>query len=62
MGIGLPGGLGNPRQNTDLQRDPLLKGRAHMQLEPILGFFEFDHNVRKRGKASLGSLVQLLIA
>ena len=26
-----------------------------------LGFFEFVHNVRKRGKALLGSLISLLV-
>jgi transposase len=27
-----------------------------------LGFFEFVHNVRKRGKALLGSLLETLLA
>jgi len=26
-----------------------------------LGFFEFVHNVRKRGKALLGALISLLV-
>jgi len=26
-----------------------------------LGFFEFVHNVRKRGKALLGALIELLV-
>jgi hypothetical protein len=31
-------------------------------LHLYLGFFEFVHNVRKRGKALLGSLIELLVA
>jgi hypothetical protein len=27
-----------------------------------LGFFEFVHNVRRRGKALLGALVELLVS
>jgi hypothetical protein len=27
-----------------------------------LGFFEFVHNVRRRGKALLGALIELLVA
>ena len=41
-------------------------GGASVDAERIaqlyLGFFEFVHNVRKRGKALLGSLIELLVA
>jgi len=37
--------------------------RISQEKLPIyLGFFEFVHNAKKRGKALLGSLVQLLVA
>lgn len=37
--------------------------RVSQEKLPIyLGFFEYVHNVRKRGKALLGSLVQLLVS
>jgi transposase len=38
------------------------RGISQEKLPIYLGFFEFVHNVRKRGKALLGSLIQLLIA
>jgi len=31
------------------------------KLPLYLGFFEFVHNVRKRGKALLGALIELLV-
>jgi len=37
------------------------RGISQEMLPIYLGFFEFVHNVRKRGKALLGSLVQLLV-
>lgn len=37
------------------------RGIAQEKLPLYLGFFEFVHNVRKRGKALLSSLVQLLM-
>ena len=37
------------------------RGISQEKLPIYLGFFEYVHNVRKRGKALLGSLVQLLI-
>ena len=37
------------------------RGISRGKLPLDLGFFEFVHNVRKRGKASLGSLVELLV-
>lgn len=37
------------------------RGISQEKLPIYLGFFEFVHNVRKRGKALLGSLVQLLV-
>lgn len=37
------------------------RGISQEKLPLYLGFFEFVHNVRKRGKALLSSLVQLLI-
>jgi transposase-like protein len=40
-----------PHRGISQERPPL-----------YLGFFEFVHNVRKRGKALLGSLVELLVA
>jgi len=36
------------------------RGISQEKLPLYLGFFEFVHNVRKRGKALLSSLVQLL--
>lgn len=38
------------------------RGISQEKLPIYLGFFEFVHNVRKRGKALLNSLVQLLVA
>ncbi len=37
------------------------RGISQERLPLYLGFFEFVHNVRKRGKALLGSLVELLV-
>ena len=37
------------------------RGISQEKLPIYLGVFEFIHNVRKRGKALLGSLVQLLV-
>ena len=38
------------------------RGISQENLPLYLGFFEFVHNVRKRGKALLGSLIELLVA
>ncbi len=38
------------------------RGISQEKLPLYLGFFEFVHNVRRRGKALLGSLVGLLVA
>jgi transposase len=38
------------------------RGLSQERLPLYLGFFEFVHNVRKRGKALLASLVELLVA
>jgi hypothetical protein len=38
------------------------RGIAQEKLPFYLGFFEFVHNVRKRGKALLGALIELLIS
>lgn len=38
------------------------RGISQEKLPIYLGFFEFVHNVRKRGKALLGALVHLLVA
>jgi len=38
------------------------RGISQERLPLYLGFFEFVHNARKRGKALLGSLIGLLIA
>ena len=35
---------------------------AKLFLSFYLGFFEFVHNVRKRGKALLGALIELLVS
>jgi transposase len=37
------------------------RGSSQERLPLYLGFFEFVHNVRKRGKALLGALVELLV-
>lgn len=37
------------------------RGISQEKLPIYLGFFEFVHNIRKRGSALLGSLVQLLV-
>jgi len=37
-------------------------GIPQEKLPLYLGFFEFVHNVRKRGKAVLGALIELLIS
>jgi transposase len=38
------------------------RGISQERLPFYLGFFEFVHNVRRRGKALLGSLIELLVA
>ncbi len=38
------------------------RGISQEQLPVYLGFFEFIHNVRRRGKALLASLLSLLVA
>jgi transposase-like protein len=38
------------------------RGIPQESLPLYLGFFEFVHNVRRRGKALLGSLIELLVA
>jgi transposase len=38
------------------------RGLSQERLPLDLGFFEFVHNVRRRGKALLGSLIELLVA
>jgi hypothetical protein len=38
------------------------RGISQEKLPIDLGFFEFVHNVRRRGKASLGALIGLLVA
>ena len=38
------------------------RGISQEKLPLYLGFFEFVHHVRKRGKALLGSLIELLVA
>lgn len=38
------------------------RGLSQERLPLYLGFFEFVHNVRRRGKALLGSLIGLLVA
>lgn len=37
------------------------RGISQEKLPHYLGFFEFAHNVRKRGKALLGALIELLL-
>jgi transposase len=37
------------------------RGVSQEKLPLYLGFFEYVHNVRKRGKALLGSLISLLV-
>ena len=38
------------------------RGISQEKLPLYLGFFEFVHNVRKRGKALLGTLIELLVS
>jgi transposase-like protein len=38
------------------------RGVSQEKLPLYLGFFEFIHNVRKRGKALLPSLISILVA
>ena len=38
------------------------RGISQAKLPLSLGFFEFVHNVRKRGKALLGALIELLVS
>ncbi len=38
------------------------RGISQERLPLYLGFFEFVHNVRRRGKALLGALIGLLVA
>jgi transposase len=37
------------------------RGISQEKLPLYLGFFEFVHNVRKRGKALLGALIEMLV-
>jgi len=37
------------------------RGISQEKLPLYLGFFEFVHNVRKRAKALLGALIELLV-
>jgi hypothetical protein len=37
------------------------KGVSQEKLPLYLGLFEFGHNVRKRGKALLGAMIELLV-
>jgi transposase len=37
------------------------RGISQERLPLYLGFFEFVHNIRRRGKALLGSLIELLV-
>jgi len=37
------------------------RGISQEKLPFSIGFFEFVHNVRKRGKALLGALIELLV-
>ncbi len=39
-----------------------IRGISQEKLPLYLGFFEFVHNVRKRGKALLGALIELLVS
>jgi transposase len=38
------------------------RGVSQEKLPLYLGFFEFVHNIRRRGKALLRSLIELLVA
>ena len=38
------------------------RGVSQEKLPLYLGFFEFVHNIRRRGKALLGALIDLLVA
>ena len=38
------------------------RGISQEKLPIYLGFFQFVHNVRRRGKALLGSLIEALVA
>jgi len=38
------------------------RGISQEKLPLYLGFFEFVHNVRKRGKSLLGALIELLVS
>ena len=55
----------NPREGFwSLLRSGLRppRGISQEKLPLYLGFFEFVHNVRKRGKALLGALIELLVS
>ena len=56
--------VADTRVYTDEYRRSWLRphrGIAQEKLPLYLGFFEFVHNVRKRGKALLGALIELLV-
>jgi transposase len=38
------------------------RGLSQEKLPLYLGFFQFVHNARRRGKALLGSLIEALVA
>ena len=45
-----------------LLRSWLHRGISQEKLPLYLGFFQFVHNTRRRGKALLGSLIEALVA
>jgi transposase len=45
-----------------LLRSWLHRGISQEKLPLYLGFFQFVHNARRRGKALLGSLIEALVA
>jgi len=48
--------------DINLGPSPRLEHYPQEKLPLYLGFFEFVHNVRKRGKALLGALIELLVS
>jgi hypothetical protein len=63
-GLGLEprGPRQHPRGFWSLLRSWLHRGISQEKLPLYLGFFQFVHNARRRGKALLGSLIEALVA
>ena len=54
--------LNRDKLSLVLSRSCSAEHERDSRTDPYLGFFEFVHNVRRQGKALLGSLIELLVS